>query len=174
MIINAPLKSLFLVLLLSSCAAQPPVAETPEASSSKGEASSKDATQSQNGLAVVSAVEMSGEPRAYMFAVTIESEETGCDQYANWWEVVTEDGDLLYRRILAHSHVDEQPFTRSGGPVSVEADQTVIVRSHIYPKGYSPQAAQGTASEGLVPVTLPADFAPELAEAEPQPSGCAF
>lgn len=174
MITNAPLKSLFLVLLLSSCAAQPPTSKTPEITSDSQDTSSEVATPPQNELAVVSAVEVSGEPGAYTFAVTIESEETGCDQYANWWEVVTEDGTLLYRRILAHSHPDEQPFTRSGGPVAVEADQSVIVRSHMYPQGYSTQALQGTASEGLVPTTLPTDFALALAEVEPQPDGCAF
>ncbi|MGB3293686.1 MAG: hypothetical protein WBB01_11925 [Phormidesmis sp.] len=165
MIIKSSLKSLFLVLLLSGCAAQPPAPETPEARSSDLEVSE---------LAIVRAVEVSGEPGAYTFVVTIESEETGCGQYANWWEVVTEDGTLLYRRILAHSHVDEQPFTRSGGPVAVEADQTVIVRSHMYPQGYSAQVVQGTVSEGWVPTMLPTDFALELAEAEPQPNGCAF
>lgn len=174
MVIKLSVKSLFIVFLLLGCAAQAPVSEPSEATSADREAASEAERPTADALATVRAVEVSGESGAYRFAVTIESPDTGCDQYANWWEVVTEDGTLLYRRILAHSHVDEQPFTRSGGPVAVEADQPVIVRSHTYPQGYSPQAMQGTASEGLTPITLPTDFAPELAEAEPQPSGCAF
>lgn len=179
MIIKSSLKSLFTVLFLVSCAAQPPVSEMPEATSSDSESVSEADRLPADGLpddelAVVSAVKVSGEPGDYTFAVTIKSPDTGCNQYANWWEVLTEDGTLLYRRILAHSHSDEQPFTRSGGPVAVDAGQPVIVRVHMFPQGYSAQAVQGTAGEELVPATLPAGFASELAAVEPQPSGCAF
>ncbi|MEL7356506.1 MAG: hypothetical protein AAFN40_08075 [Cyanobacteria bacterium J06560_6] len=110
----------------------------------------------------------------YQFAVTVKSPDEGCDRYANWWEVITEDGKLLYRRILAHSHVEEQPFTRSGGPVDVEPDEVVIVRSHMHPTGYHTQAMKGSFSAGFEPTTLPTDFADELAEVEPLPTGCAF
>lgn len=125
-------------------------------------------------LADVTAVTTTGEAGAYRFAVTISSPDTGCDQYADWWEVVSTDGELLYRRILAHSHVDEQPFTRSGGPVAVAAETEVIVRAHMMPGGYGGQALQGSAAGGFVPVELPADFAPELVDQPPLPSGCTF
>jgi len=71
----------------------------------------------QQESARVTKVTVSGEANNYNFSVTIASPDTGCDQYADWWEVFTEDGVLIYRRILAHSHVTEQPFTRSGGAV---------------------------------------------------------
>ena len=122
----------------------------------------------------VTAVEVSPGGSGYSFAVTIESDETGCDQYANWWEVVTPEGELLYRRILAHSHVDEQPFTRSGGPVAISEEDVVVVRSHANPDGYSTQAMKGSVSEGFSPATLEDDFAIELAKSNPQPSDCAF
>ena len=111
---------------------------------------------------------------AYTFNVTVESEETGCDLYANWWEVIDEDGNLLYRRILAHSHVNEQPFTRSGGPITADSQQVLIVRSHMHPTGYSTQAAKGSIESGFEQTTLPPDFAVELSESEPLPTGCNF
>jgi hypothetical protein len=105
--------------------------------------------------------------------VTIQSPDTGCTQYANWWEVVTEDGTLLYRRILGHSHVDEQPFTRSGGPV--DSEQALIVRAHMAPGGYGGAAFRGTLSAGFSPAPdIDAGFASDLDEEAPLPSSCAF
>jgi len=80
--------------------------------------------------ASVTNVTVTGSPGAYTFNVTIESSDLGCDQYADWWEVVRNDGSLAYRRILAHSHITEQPFTRSGGPVNVAENEFVTVRVH--------------------------------------------
>lgn len=122
----------------------------------------------------VTAVTVSGEPGAYRFAVTVRSPDTGCAQYANWWEVITEDGTLIYRRVLAHSHVDEQPFTRSGGPVDLEANRLVIVRAHMSTTGYGGQALRGRVATGFEPADLPADFASHLTAEAPQPQGCAF
>ncbi|MCB0054175.1 MAG: hypothetical protein KDE24_32035, partial [Caldilinea sp.] len=68
-------------------------------------------------VADVFGVTVRGDDGAYQFSVEIASPDTGCNQYADWWEVLDSDGNLLYRRILTHSHVDEQPFIRSGGPV---------------------------------------------------------
>ncbi len=119
-------------------------------------------------------VEAKGKPGAYNFTVTISSPDTGCDLYANWWEVINEEGELLYRRILAHSHVDEQPFTRSGGSIPLEANQVAIVRVHMHPTGYSTQVQKGTVKNGFKAVTLEPEFALELAQQEPLPTGCAF
>ncbi|MCA9661949.1 MAG: hypothetical protein KC486_26660 [Myxococcales bacterium] len=88
---------------------------------------------------------------------------------------MTPSGALVYRRILAHSHVDEQPFTRSGGPVEVGADDEVIVRAHMNPGGYGGQALRGSASGGFsVDATVTAEFAAALETAPPLPDGCAF
>ncbi len=122
----------------------------------------------------VVAVDVSGNPGSYQFSVEIESADTGCDQYADWWEVLTTDGKLLYRRILTHSHVEEQPFARSGGPVDVMESTEVIIRAHMHPYGYGGTAYKGTARDGFEPIQLPANFADGLKHAPPQPSGCAF
>jgi hypothetical protein len=45
--------------------------------------------------------------------VTLRHADTGWDHYANEWRIVDGKGTVLGRRVLAHPHVDEQPFTRS-------------------------------------------------------------
>lgn len=122
----------------------------------------------------VTAVSASGRPGQYSFSVTIASDETGCEQYADWWEVVGPDGALVYRRILAHSHVNEQPFTRSGGPVAVDADTEVVVRAHMNPTGYVGAAYRGSVSSGFAPAELEAGFRASLERVRPLPTGCAF
>lgn len=119
-------------------------------------------------------VVVSGEAGSYNFSVQVSSPDEGCQQYADWWEVLTPNGELVYRRILLHSHVNEQPFTRSGGPVPIEADQVVIVRAHMNPDGYGESAMQGSPAGGFTPIDLdPAEFAP-LEAMPPLPDGCNF
>ena len=134
-----------------------------------------DETQRQSeALADVLSVKVTGNPNAYRFSVKVASPDEGCEQYADWWEVLTEDGVLVYRRILAHSHVDEQPFVRSGGPVEIAAETVVIVRAHMHPGGYGGKAMKGTVKDGFKDIDLAADFAAEVETEPPQPTGCAF
>ena len=53
------------------------------------------------------------------FAVTVRHADEGWAHYANAWQVLTADGEVLATRTLRHPHVDEQPFTRSLGPVTI-------------------------------------------------------
>jgi hypothetical protein len=85
---------------------------------------------------------------------------------------VTPEGELVYRRVLAHSHTHEQPFTRSGGPVPVAADQVVIVRAHMKPGGYGGTAYEGTAASGFRAARLAEGFAEGLAREAPLPESC--
>jgi len=127
--------------------------------------------------AVVKDVKISGNENAYSFAVTLKSPDTGCEQYANWWEVISVDGNsLIYRRILGHSHVDEQPFTRSGGAVAITANTEVIIRAHMYPVGYGKEkiAMKGSVANGFTAFEIVEDFGADLEAVAPQPSGCAF
>ena len=119
-------------------------------------------------------VQVSGEPGAYQFAVEISSPDTGCEQFADWWEVVSEEGQLLYRRILLHSHVDEQPFIRSGGPVEIDAETVVFVRAHMNTTGYGGAVMKGTVQGGFEPVEVQEGFGSELERVPPQPEDCAF
>ena len=124
-------------------------------------------------LADVQNVSISGTQGAYTFAVTVGSPDTGCDQYTDLWEVLTTEGELLYRRILLHSHVNLQPFTRQGGPVPVQSQQTVIVRAHMSNLGYGGSAMRGTVENGFEPAPdITEDFAPEVEAQDPLPLFC--
>ncbi|MGF1569090.1 MAG: hypothetical protein ACFCVD_13640 [Nodosilinea sp.] len=125
-------------------------------------------------FATVLEAKVTGEPGRYTFTVKIASPDTGCDRYADWWEVISPEGELLYRRILAHSHVDEQPFARSGGPVPVQPDQPILIRAHMNEQGYGNQVLQGTVAAGFTSVTLANPPAPDLASQLPLPRGCEF
>lgn len=122
--------------------------------------------------AEVTGVAASGLPGAYTFNVTIKSPDTGCQQFADWWEVVSEDGRLLYRRVLLHSHVDEQPFTRSGGPVPIRPETIVWVRAHMNSTGYGSVAFKGSVKGGFARAEVPVNFATGLAKQPPLPEGC--
>jgi hypothetical protein len=124
--------------------------------------------------AEVGSVSVTGQPGAFNFSVEISSPDQGCDQYADWWEVITPDGELIYRRVLLHSHVDEQPFSRSGGPVPIEEQEIVLIRAHMHPGGYGNQAMQGSPGQGFEPIELSPEFAADLSEIPPLPEDCAF
>ncbi len=128
----------------------------------------------QDSQAVVTAVDFTGSEDNYNFSVTLKSPDTGCDQYADWWEVLDKEGNLIYRRILAHSHVNEQPFTRSGGPVAIKENTFVYIRGHMNELGYGSLVFGGTIKDGFESIELPVEFATELAETEPLPTNCAF
>lgn len=136
----------------------------------------------QSQFADVLSVRVTGEPGAYQFAVEIASPDTGCEQYADWWEVVSQGEELLYRRVLLHSHVDEQPFTRSGGPVEIDADAVIYVRAHMNTSGYGGVVMKGTVRDGFEPTGVEAGFGrrpepvegSELERVPPQPEDCAF
>jgi len=67
----------------------------------------------------------------YRFDVTVRHADTGWDHYADRWDVLTPDGDLLGQRTLHHPHVNEQPFTRSLTGVKIpKGTTTVTIRAH--------------------------------------------
>jgi hypothetical protein len=125
-------------------------------------------------LADVVSVDVSGEPGDYTFSIEISSPDTGCEQYADWWEVINSEGELVYRRILLHSHVAEQPFVRSGGPVEIEPETEIILRAHMNPGGYGGKAFKGSVGSGFEEVDLAEDFGADLENHAPLPSGCDF
>ena len=133
----------------------------------------EEATMNDAGADVVQ-IDVEGEPGGYTATVTVASADTGCDAYADWWEVLSADGALLYRRTLAHSHVGEQPFLRSGGPIAVDAEHEIVVRAHMSTTGYGGIALRGSVRGGFSPDRLVDDFAADVERVDPQPPPCAF
>ncbi len=68
---------------------------------------------------------------SWRFDVTVRHADSGWDHYADAWEILTPDGKLLARRVLAHPHEHEQPFTRSLSGVGIpERLKQVRIRAH--------------------------------------------
>ena len=64
-------------------------------------------------------------------SATILHADAGWEHYADRFDVLDEDGNLLGSRTLFHPHVDEQPFTRSLSGVKIPAGvDRVTVRAH--------------------------------------------
>ena len=69
--------------------------------------------------------------------VTLRHADSGWDHYANRWEVLAPDGRVIATRVLAHPHVNEQPFTRGLAGVRIPGEYTwVRVRGHDLIHGY--------------------------------------
>lgn len=63
------------------------------------------------------------------FDVTLSHRDTGWDDYADGWRVELADGTVLGTRVLAHPHVNEQPFTRSSQIDVPDGVSDVFVRA---------------------------------------------
>ena len=63
----------------------------------------------------------------WRFDVTLSHPDTGWDHYADGWRVLDMAGNELGLRVLAHPHVDEQPFTRSLSGVRVPEGATQVL-----------------------------------------------
>ena len=90
-----------------------------------------------------------------------------------------------YRRILEHSHTDENgtadadmpgnTFTRSGGPVPIAADTVVLVRAHMSTGGYNGRVMRGSPSGGFVDAPdITSTFAAGVEADPPQSVSCDF
>ena len=81
---------------------------------------------------------------AWTFHVTVRHPDTGWEDYADGWDVLTSAGTVLkpdvdspFTRLLLHPHVDEQPFTRSQSGIVIPPGVTKVrVRAHDLADGY--------------------------------------
>ncbi|MCI4660606.1 MAG: hypothetical protein MRY63_02125 [Neomegalonema sp.] len=75
---------------------------------------------------------------SWTFDVTLRHGDTGWEHYADAWEVLTPQGEILATRVLHHPHENEQPFTRSLSGIAIPEDLCmVMVRGHDKVHGYS-------------------------------------
>lgn len=74
---------------------------------------------------------------SYRIAATLRHTDTGWDHYANRWEVLGPEGQVIATRTLLHPHVNEQPFTRSLSGIKIPSTWTwVRIRAHDLVHGY--------------------------------------
>ena len=86
------------------------------------------------GCADVIGVTIEGATAGFEVSATVRSADTGWDKYADLWEVRSPNGTVLGQRVLAHPHVDEQPFTRSLGGVEIPdgvGEVTIVARDSV-------------------------------------------
>ncbi len=63
--------------------------------------------------------------------------DEGWKHYADRWEVLSPEGELLATRVLRHPHVEEQPFTRALSGVKIPLSvEKVRIRARDSVHGY--------------------------------------
>jgi ABC-type oligopeptide transport system substrate-binding subunit len=87
--------------------------------------------------ASVVGAEATKDGETWTFALTVVSDDISATEFGDSWELRTLDGDVLATRVLAHEHINEQPFTRSmSGIVIPDGVKTVIGVAHHNVGGY--------------------------------------
>lgn len=117
-------------------------------------------------------VTVGGNEGSYTFSVSVKSSDTGCEQYADWWEVLRDDGTLVYRRVLGHPHVAEEPFTRNGVSIDIQKDTIIYIRAHMNNKGYVGDVFKGSVESGFSVVSTVPTFDAAIELEDPQPPEC--
>ncbi|MCB0191970.1 MAG: hypothetical protein KDJ65_08500 [Anaerolineae bacterium] len=87
----------------------------------------------------------------WRFDTTVRHNDQGWDNYADAWQVIDVEGNVLGERILLHPHDNEQPFTRSqSGIVIPDGVTQVIVQAKDNVEGFGGQVVMVdlTQSEG--------------------------
>lgn len=79
----------------------------------------------------------------YTFSITVQHEDEGWEHYADRWEILSSDGDILATRVLLHPHVGEKSFTRTKAGISIpKTIERVRVRAHDSVHGYGGREAE--------------------------------
>jgi hypothetical protein len=80
----------------------------------------------------------------WTFHVAVQHPDTGWEDYADGWDVLTPDDTVLkpdpdspFTRLLLHPHENEQPFTRSQSGIVIPPGVTLVrVRAHDLVDGF--------------------------------------
>jgi len=65
-------------------------------------------------------------PGVYSISAEVKHADTGWDHYADGWQVIGPDDEVLATRELAHPHVSEQPFVRSKSGIHIPESVTKV------------------------------------------------
>ena len=135
--------------------------------------------------AVVLGVEVADQAASNtQLAITLKSPDQDCNQYADWWEILSQEGQLLHRQFITELHPYEQPFTVTNQSLSLSTDEKVVVRAHLKVtpdtenalgkpiNPYADQAMVGSLKDGFKPVRLSSQWVASVAQQEPQPVAC--
>jgi hypothetical protein len=117
---------------------QPTATSTPTSAEGKSGQANADVTYVRAVLA---------QDGSWTFHVTVAHPDTGWEDYADGWDVVTPDGTVIkenpddpFTRLLLHPHENEQPFTRSQSGISIPNGVTQVrVRAHDLVDGFGGQ-----------------------------------
>ncbi|RUA17989.1 MAG: hypothetical protein DSY55_01095 [Clostridia bacterium] len=131
-----------LTMMTTACSPTPALPPSLMATPSPTAAFSVPASKSFADVEFVKAVQSTD--GTWTFQVTVQHPDTGWDDYADGWDVVTPDGRVLkvtpeasFTRLLLHPHVGEQPFTRSQSGIRIpEGVTSVTVRAHSLVRGF--------------------------------------
>ncbi|TDF38279.1 hypothetical protein EYS14_11350 [Alteromonadaceae bacterium M269] len=83
----------------------------------------------------VSAIEQT--ENTWCFHTQVRHNDQGWNHYADHWEVIDLNGNVLGQRPLAHPHDNEQPFTRSQCGIKIpNRIKEVVVRAKCNHHGY--------------------------------------
>lgn len=87
--------------------------------------------------AIINAVTAQSTGENWRFSVTLAHPDTGWEHYADGWRVLDANGHELGMRILAHPHVNEQPFSRFLAGVTIPAGTvSVFIQSRCVVDGW--------------------------------------
>ena len=127
-----------LALLIAACGAAEETTTTVSASSetktttvvspetTTGAPTATEAAASAAECAHVVDVTIEAGSNGFTVAATVASNDTGWEKYADAWQVLGPDGELLGERILTHPHENEQPFTRSLSGIQIPEGVTEV------------------------------------------------
>ena len=94
-------------------------------------------TGSRGGAADIASARAVCRDSVCRFLVEVRHADEGWKHYADRWEVLSPDGEVLATRVLRHPHVDEQPFTRALEAVRIPVGiERVKIRAHDSVHGY--------------------------------------
>ena len=80
---------------------------------------------------IVNVEVLAGSGGGHTVHATVRHADEGWDHYADGFDVLAPDGTVLGTRVLAHPHVNAQPFTRSLSGVRIPPGMhAVTIRAH--------------------------------------------